>query len=181
MRYILAFFGFLFSGCATAQTGNVPKSIYDFKVEGLDGGTIDFSQFKGKRILIVNTASKCGFTKQYEGLEALYKEHSDKVVVIGFPANNFMSQEPGSNEEIAGFCQKNYGVTFPMAAKISVKGKEMAPIYRWLTNKDLNGLENSSVKWNFHKYVVDEQGKLVASFPSSTKPDAPELLKALGL
>lgn len=181
MRFVLAILGFLFSGCAAAQSGPVPTSIFEFKIPALDGSTIDFSAFKGKKIMIVNTASKCGFTKQYAALEALYQQYSDKIVVVGFPANNFMWQEPGSNEEIAAFCQKNYGVTFPMAAKISVKGKDMAPIYRWLTEKQFNGNKNSSVKWNFQKYVIDEEGRLVASFPPSTAPDAPELLKALGL
>ena len=111
------------------------KSIYDFKVESLNGGTIDFADFKGKKILIVNTASKCGNTPQYEDLETLYEKYKDKLVIVGFPANNFLAQEPGSNEDIKEFCKKNYGVTFPMAEKISVKGEDIAPIYKWLCNK----------------------------------------------
>ncbi len=174
----LSFFSFLFA--APPQTdATLPESIYDFQVEGLEGGTIDFADFKGKKILIVNTASKCGFTPQYAELEALYQQYQDKLVIVGFPANNFMHQEPGSNEDIAEFCQKNYGVTFPMAQKISVKGKEMAPIYQWLTNKDHNHYKNSSVKWNFQKYLIDEQGKLVAVFSSATKPLSEEVRKAI--
>jgi glutathione peroxidase len=158
---------------------DIPASIYDFKVAGLSGGTIDFSEFKGKKILIVNTASKCGFTPQYAGLEALYKKYQDKLVVIGFPANNFMFQEPKGNKEIAEFCEKNYGVSFPMAAKISVKGKDMAPIYRWLTNKDYNGFESKSVSWNFQKFLIDENGKLIAVFPSKTEPMSEEIQAAI--
>ncbi|MEO6832476.1 MAG: glutathione peroxidase [Chitinophagaceae bacterium] len=154
-------------------------SIYDFKVAGLTGGTIDFSQFKGKKILIVNTASKCGFTPQYEGLEKLSKEHQDKLVIVGFPANNFGKQEPGSNKEIQEFCQLNYGVSFPMAAKISVKGEDMAPIYHWLTEKKQNGFEDSEVGWNFQKYLLDEKGNLVAVFPSKVKPEDPSILAAI--
>lgn len=162
-----------------SHAGDVPKSIYDFKVEGLEGGTIDFAQFKGKKILIVNTASKCGFTPQYAELEKLYEQYKDKLVIVGFPANNFLFQEPKGNKEIAEFCQKNYGVTFPMAAKISVKGKNMAPIYQWLTNKDYNHFDNTSVGWNFQKYLIDEQGHLVAMFPSKVKPMSDEVLNAI--
>ncbi|RYE23417.1 MAG: glutathione peroxidase [Sphingobacteriales bacterium] len=158
---------------------DVPASIYDFKVASLSGGTIDFSAFKGKKILIVNTASKCGYTPQYEGLEKLYKEHKDKLVIVGFPANNFMAQEPGSNETIAEFCQKNYGVSFPMASKISVKGKEKASIYHWLTEKQYNNFEDSDVKWNFQKYLIDEQGNLVAVFDPKVKPESDEILQAI--
>ncbi|MBW7913219.1 MAG: glutathione peroxidase [Taibaiella sp.] len=155
------------------------KTIYEYKVEALDGGVIDFSDFKGKKVLIVNTASKCGYTPQYEGLEALYKKYKGKLVIVGFPSNNFGFQEPGSNEDIAEFCQKNYGVTFPMAAKIDVKGKDMAPIYHWLTKKEYNNYDNSSVKWNFQKYLVDEEGKLVGIYSSKVKPDDPELIQAI--
>jgi glutathione peroxidase len=155
-------------------------SIYDFKVPALSGGTINFSDYKGKKILIVNTASKCGYTPQYEGLEALYKAHKGNLVIIGFPANNFGAQEPGSNEEIGEFCKKNYGVSFPMAAKISVKGGDMAPIYHWLTEKSQNGVQNAEVKWNFHKFLIDEQGRLVKDYPSSITPESSELLSAIG-
>lgn len=166
-----------------APKGNedgLPSSIYEFQVAGLDSGTtIDFSAFKGKKILIVNTASKCGYTPQYEQLEKLYQAHKDKLVIVGFPANNFMWQEPGENEEIRAFCTKNYGVTFPMAAKISVKGRHKAPIYQWLTEEKYNHFENSSVKWNFQKYLIDEEGHLIAVFPPSTEPMSEEVLEAI--
>src|SRR6185312_8323346 len=144
--------------------GVTASSVYDFKITGLDGNPIDLSQYKGKKILIVNTASKCGYTPQYADLEKLYTTYKDKLVIIGFPANNFAQQEPGSNKEISEFCTKNYGVTFPMAAKISVKGDDMAPIYHWLTEKKNNGFQDSEVKWNFQKYLIDENGHLVAVF-----------------
>jgi|SRR5690606_12193094 len=174
----LSFFSFLFTSPAPTDT-QLPKSIYEFQVAGLEGGMINFSDFKGKKILIVNTASKCGHTPQYAELETLYQQHGNKLVIVGFPANNFMFQEPGSNEEIATFCEKNYGVTFPMAAKISVKGKDMAPIYQWLTNKDHNHFKNSSVKWNFQKYLIDEKGNLIDIFSPSTKPLSEEVLAAI--
>ena len=180
MTYSMLFiFNFLFFWLPSPPKEEVPKSIYDFKVASLDGGTIDFSKFKGKKILIVNTASKCGYTPQYEGLEALYKKYKDKLVIVGFPSNNFMFQEPGTNEEIAEFCQKNYGVTFPMAEKIDVKGKDMATIYHWLTKKEYNGYDNSSVKWNFQKYLINEKGELVAIFYSKTKPESEEMISAI--
>lgn len=180
MRKILSFFVSLFAlGAPKANAGEIPASIYDFKVAALDGGTIDFSAFKGKKILIVNTASKCGFTPQYEELEKLYETHKDNLVIVGFPANNFMYQEPGDSKQIAEFCQKNYGVTFVMAAKISVKGKTMAPIYQWLTNKDYNHFDNTSVSWNFQKYLIDEKGNLVAVFSPKTKPLSDEIVKAI--
>ncbi len=174
---ILLTLSLLFAIPALAQ--DVPSSIYDFKVAALDGGTIDFADFKGKKILIVNTASKCGFTPQYEGLEKLYKEQKDNLVIVGFPANDFGKQEPGSNDEIAAFCKKNYGVTFPMAAKISVKGNDMAPIYHWLTKKEYNNYKNSSVKWNFQKYLIDEEGNLIDVFGSMVKPESSKLTDAL--
>lgn len=164
---------------APTPNTDIPKNIYDFKVTALDGGTIDFSAYKGKKILIVNTASQCGYTPQYAQLEQLYKQYNGKLVIVGFPANNFGAQEPGTNEEISSFCQKNYGVTFPMAAKISVKGDDMAPIYQWLTHKDYNGFLESTVKWNFQKYLIDEQGKLIAMFPSSVKPTDEKVMEAI--
>ena len=151
------------------------KSIYDFKVEGLEGGTIDFSTFKGKKILIVNTASKCGYTPQYEGLQKLYDTYKEKLVIVGFPANNFGGQEPGSAVEIQEFCRKNYGVTFPMAAKISVKGDDTAPIYQWLCSKAQNGVLDAEVGWNFGKFLLDENGKLLNYFPSKVKPMSEEI------
>jgi len=172
----LLFFNFLF---AKAPQVDVPKSIYDFKVPALTGGTIDFSKYKGKKILIVNTASKCGYTPQYEALEKLYEKYKDNLVIVGFPANNFLSQEPGSNDEIAQFCKKNYGVSFPMAAKISVKGSDKALIYYWLTEKQYNGFDDTNVKWNFQKYLINEKGELVNVFYPGTTPDDPEVIKAI--
>ena len=133
----------------------IASSVYDFKVEGLEGGTIDLSQYKGKKILIVNTASKCGFTPQYKDLEALYEQYKDKLVVIGFPANNFMRQEPGTNAEIKEFCEKNYGVTFPMAAKISVKGDDIHPLFKYLDDEAEKIGIKDPVKWNFTKFLID--------------------------
>lgn len=153
--------------------------IYKYKVDGLSGGTINFNDYKGKKILIVNTASKCGYTPQYEELEALYKRYKNKLVVVGFPANNFKEQEAGTNEEIAEFCKKNYGVTFPMAKKISVKGDDIAPIYKYLVAEaKKKGIEDP-VKWNFTKFLIDEKGQLVAVFPSKVKPMSEEILKHL--
>jgi len=153
------------------------KTIHDYKVESLDGNEINFADFKGKKILIVNTASECGFTPQYADLETISKKYADEVVVVGFPANNFGGQEPGSNEEIGAFCQKNYGVTFPLAAKVSVKGDDIAPIFKYLTEKDLNGVKNTSIMWNFTKFLLDENGKLIDSFISTTKPTDEKIVK----
>jgi len=153
------------------------KSFYDFKVETLEGEEFSLSKFKGKKVMVVNTASKCGLTGQYEQLEAIYKEYGNKnFVIVGFPANNFMKQEPGTAEEIRTFCTKNYGVTFPMMAKISVKGDDMAPIYQWLTQKEKNGVVDSKVKWNFQKYLIDESGKLVKVISPRTKPNDEEII-----
>ena len=137
------------------------QTIYQFKVQDLYGDEFDFATLKGKKILIVNTASKCGLTPQYKDLEAIYEKYKDKnFVIVGFPANNFASQEPGNNEEIGAFCQKNYGVTFPMMSKVSVKGKDMCAVYKFLTEKSKNGLQDSEVAWNFQKYLIDENGVL---------------------
>lgn len=163
----------------TTEATAVSSAIYDFKVEGLSGGTIDFAAYKGKKILIVNTASQCGYTNQYEGLEALYQKYQDKLVIVGFPANNFGGQEPGSNTEIKEFCKKNYGVSFPMAAKVSVKGDDVAPIYKWLCNKSLNGVLDAEVKWNFNKFLIDENGQLINKFDSGVKPMSEELVNKL--
>ena len=155
------------------------STIHKFKVEALDGSTIDFSKYKGKKILVVNTASKCGFTPQYELLEKLYNKYNDKLVIVGFPANNFGGQEPGSNLEIQEFCKKNYGVTFPMAAKVSVKGDDIAPVFKWLTIKKLNGKMDAEIKWNFNKFLLDEQGVLIAKFDSKVSPMGDEILSYL--
>ncbi|GAA4320102.1 glutathione peroxidase [Flaviaesturariibacter amylovorans] len=155
-------------------------SIYNFKVEGLSGGTIDFSQYKGKKILIVNTASECGYTPQYEGLEQLSKKYKDQLVVVGFPANNFGGQEPGSNQEIGAFCKKNYGVTFPMAAKVSVAGNDAHPLFQYLAGEaKKKGVADPVVKWNFTKFLIDEKGNLVDVFPSKVTPMGPEIAKHL--
>jgi glutathione peroxidase len=155
------------------------KSIHVFKVQGLEGDIIDFSKFNGKKILVVNTASKCGNTPQYEQLEKLYKTYSDKLVIVGFPANNFGQQEPGTNSEIKEFCTKNYGVTFPMAAKVSVKGDDIAPIYTWLTNKSENGVMDAEIKWNFTKFLLDEKGVLIAKFDTKVTPLSDEITSYL--
>lgn len=153
------------------------SSIYQFKVTDLYGKEFDFSTLKGKKVMIVNTASKCGLTPQYKDLEALYKEYKDKgFVIVGFPANNFAGQEPGTNEEIASFCEMNYGVTFPMMDKISVKGDDMAPIYQFLTQKSKNGVQDSEVQWNFQKYLINEKGELVKVVDPKTLPTDPEVV-----
>lgn len=137
------------------------ESFYDFNVKTIDGDNFNFASLKGKKVMVVNTASKCGLTPQYEELQALWEKYGgDDFVIIGFPANNFMGQEPGSDSEIATFCSENYGVTFPMMSKISVKGKDMHPLYKWLTTASLNGVEDSEVSWNFQKYLIDENGTL---------------------
>jgi glutathione peroxidase len=155
-------------------------AIYDFKVDAVDGGKINFADYKGKKILIVNTASMCGNTPQYAALEELYKKYEGKLVIIGFPANNFGSQEPGSNKEIHEFCTKKYAVTFPMAAKISVKGSDIHPIYKWLLEESkAKNFTPQEVTWNFQKYLLDEKGNLVAVFAPKTQPNAPEVIAAI--
>jgi glutathione peroxidase len=159
---------------------SAPSSIYDFKVTGLDGKPMDIAKYKGKKILIVNTASKCGYTPQYADLEKLYEQYKDKLVIIGFPANNFGQQEPGTAAEITEFCTKNYGVTFPMAEKGDVVGENIQPVFKYLTDEAHKlGVGDPVVKWNFTKFLVDENGKLVAVFPSKVKPMDPEILKYL--
>jgi glutathione peroxidase len=155
------------------------STLYDFKVPGLDGSTIDFSKYKGKKILIVNTASECGYTPQYADLQKLYEAHKSNLVIVGFPANNFGGQEPGTNTEIKEFCKKNYGVTFPMAGKVSVKGDDIHPLFKWLTTKSENGVMDAEIKWNFTKFLLDEKGKLIAVFPSKVNPNSEEITKYL--
>lgn len=177
---ILSFIMLFFGTISHAQTkfnkkkenkNTMDQSIYQFKVEDLNGKKFDFSSLKGKKILIVNTASKCGLTPQYKDLEAIYKKYKGKnFVIVGFPANDFGAQEPGTNEEIGAFCQKNYGVSFPMMSKISVKGKEMGKIYKFLTQKSQNGLQDSEVEWNFQKYLIDEKGHLVKVIAPNVLP-----------
>ena len=156
---------------------NTPKeSIHQFTVTDIDGKSFDFKSLKGKKIMVVNTASKCGLTPQYEKLEALYQKYKNSnFVIVGFPANDFMGQEPGTNEEIATFCKKNYGVSFSMMEKISVKGSDIHPVYQFLTEKSKNGLEDNSVQWNFQKYLIDENGYLVKVVSPRTSPDDQEI------
>jgi glutathione peroxidase len=162
---------FLFAGVS---------SVYDFKVTGLDGSTIDIAKYKGKKILIVNTASKCGYTPQYADLEKLYETYKDKLVIIGFPANNFAQQEPGTSKEISEFCTKNYGVTFPMADKVDVIGDNIHPLFKYLTDQaKALGVADPVIKWNFTKFLIDENGKLIAVFPSKVKPTDDQITKYL--
>lgn len=165
-----------------ADAAVATQSLYDFKVKSLVGGkTVDLAQYKGKKVVILNVASKCGYTKQYADWEKFNKEHGDKVVVLGFPSNNFGGQEPGTSEEIATFCSATYGVTFPMFEKVEVVGDNMAPLYKWLSTKDLNGWNDKTPSWNFCKYVVNEKGELTNFFASKILPTDPEFLKAVGL
>lgn len=159
--------------------GDVPESFYDFKMKAIDGSLIDFSTFKGKKVLLVNVASKCGFTPQYEGLQKLHELYGNKVAILGFPANNFGQQEPGTNQEIALFCSANYGVTFQMFEKISVKGEDKAPLYQWLSEDKYNGWNNEEPSWNFCKYLVNEKGELVAFFPSKVTSLSDELISRI--
>lgn len=164
-----------FAGLKAQDSG-----FYSLKMTNIKGEQVDFSRFRGKKVLIVNTASECGFTPQYEGLEQLHKTYGkDGLVVLGFPANNFGGQEPGSNSEIASFCRENYGVTFPMFEKSSVKGEEKNPVFQWLTSKSANGWNEQEPTWNFCKYLVDEKGKLVAFFPSKVEPMSKEITSKL--
>lgn len=174
---ILIVFILIFAGCKT-QNKKEMNTIYDYKVKDIRGNDFDFADLKGKKILIVNTASKCGFTPQFEGLEELYKKYkADNFVIVGFPSNDFGEQDPGTNQEIEEFCKLNYGVNFPMMSKIHVTGKEMAPIYKFLTQKELNGKKNSDVKWNFQKYIINEDGTFEDYFYSITKPESKKITK----
>lgn len=155
--------------------GTDTKSIHQFKVKTLEGQDFDFASLKGKKIMVVNTASKCGFTPQYKELQELYDKYKDKnFIIIGFPCNDFLSQEPGTSAEIREFCTRNYGVTFPMMEKITIA---TSPVYQWLRNKDQNGVESSKVSWNFNKYLIDENGHLVKHIGSTTKPENEEIIK----
>ena len=172
MRNLILIFALMMSVSAFSQS-----SFYDFTVKDIDGNDYALSQLEGKKVMIVNTASKCGFTPQYEGLEKLYKEFgSDDFVIIGFPANNFLRQEPGTDTEIKEFCTLNYGVTFPMMSKISVKGKDMHALYQWLTKREQNGVEGSKVSWNFQKYLIGKEGDLEKVVSPKIKPYAAEIV-----
>jgi glutathione peroxidase len=160
-----------------AMEAQTKQSIHQFKVKDLNGKTFDFASLKGKKILVVNTASKCGYTPQYEQLEAIYEKYkSQNFVIVGFPANNFGAQEPGTNAEIATFCKANYGVTFPMMSKISVKGSDMNEVYQFLTKKAKNGLKDSNVEWNFQKYLLNEKGELEQVYLSGVEPTDPKIV-----
>ena len=153
--------------------------IYSFNLKTISGENTSLAKYKGKKMLLVNVASECGYTPQYKNLEDLYKKYSDKLVIIGFPANNFGAQEPGSNADIQNFCKKNYGVTFPMMEKISVKGDDQHPLYKWLGDKKENGSCDESPSWNFCKYLIDENGKILKFFPSSVDPLSSEITSLL--
>lgn len=158
---------------------SVPESIYDVNINKLDGTPLDLNQFKGKKVLFVNVASKCGLTPQYKGLEELYQKHGGQLEIIGLPCNQFAFQEPGDAGQIASFCEKNYGVSFTLTEKIKVRGKDQHDIYTWLTNKDFNRKFNSSVKWNFQKYLVSGDGELEAKFAPTVDPMSDEIIKAI--
>ena len=151
-------------------------SIFDFQLQTISGEEVDLTDYKGKKLLIVNTASECGYTPQYEDLQALHEMHGDKVTILGFPSNDFGGQEPGTNEEIASFCKKNYGVSFQMFEKINVKGKEKHPLYQWLSSKEMNGWNDQEPNWNFCKYLVNEEGELLKFYASAVNPMSSEIL-----
>lgn len=177
-KYVLITLISLITMNAFSQTQN--NGFYSFKVKTLEGENFDFASLKGKKVMVVNTASKCGFTPQYEDLEALHRQFGDKLAIIGFPANNFMNQEPGSAFEIRQFCTENFDVTFPLMEKISVRGKDIHPVYQWLTSKELNGVMDSNVRWNFQKYLIDEEGNLVDVLYPKEKPGSEKVLEWLG-
>ena len=177
---VLAYFGMrYFRTSARPEGAASTKSIYDYSYTAIDGSVVALEAYRGKKLLIVNVASQCGNTPQYEGLEKLYAARKEGLTIVGFPANDFGGQEPGTNEEIASFCRLNYGVTFPMSEKTSVVGEGKHPIYTWLTDSTLNGWNSSGPKWNFHKYLVSETGELLAVFPATMDPENEEILKRL--
>ena len=183
MKRLIAVF-IILSACGTNKIETRPeslstqtgKSLYDFTLNGITGEPIELSQYRGKKLLIVNTASKCGYTPQYEGLQELHDKYGDKVIILAFPSNDFASQEPGTNAEIASFCKENYGVTFQIFEKISVKGKEQHPLYGWLSTKKMNGWNEQTPKWNFCKYLINENGDLTKYYGSAIEPMSNEIL-----
>jgi glutathione peroxidase len=192
MKNLLILFAFIALACNTNSQSQVKdetllnledmlieKSFYDFKMKDIDGNDVDFNQYKGKKVLVVNVASKCGYTPQYAELQELNEKYGDQIAILGFPANNFGGQEPGSNEDIKQFCTENYGVTFQMFDKISVKGVDKHSLYRWLSDKDLNGWNDKEPSWNFCKYFIDENGQLKKFFPSSVKPMDEEIISLI--
>lgn len=175
MKNLILCLGLITSSLYAQNT--MENSLHQFTVESLEGDNFNFSDLKGKKVLVVNTASKCGLTPQYKELQSLFETYKDNgFVIVGFPANNFMAQEPGSNEEIATFCEKNYGVTFPMMAKIDVKGKDIHPLYAFLTQKEKNGVMDSKVTWNFQKYLVNESGVVEKVISPRTSPIDQEII-----
>lgn len=181
MKWLPVFATTLIMTAAFCQAGEGSMTnIYSFTLKNIDGQDVSLGSYTGKVLLVVNTASKCGFTKQYAGLEALYKKYASKgLVVLGFPANNFMGQEPGSNEQIKQFCTASYGVTFPMFSKISVKGDDQHPLYRYLTEKESNPEFAGAIAWNFNKFLIGRDGKIINRFGSKTTPEDADLLKAV--
>jgi len=180
MRSILFILPFVSLLTIGVNAQNSSKSFYSFQVETIIGDTFDFSALKGKKVMIVNTASKCGFTPQFEDLEKLYNKYKEQnFVVIGFPSNDFFNQDPKDNEEIHSFCKKNYGVSFPMMAKIKVKGKDKHDLYEYLTSKELNGVEDSKVKWNFQKYLINENGVIEKIITPSQSPMSEDVINWL--
>ncbi len=178
MKYLILLLitlsNFLFSMAQSAL-----PNLYSFQIPALEGGIIDFSNYRGKYLLIVNTASACGYTPQYEALEQVYKQYQDKLVIVAVPSNDFGAQEPGSATEIAQFCKKNYGVSFPMAAKAKVVAPQQIPLYQWLCHKQQNGVKDCTVKWNFHKFLIDPSGHLLTDFPSAVSPNDSSIIQYL--
>lgn len=167
------------TSCSSFSQNNKPMSIYDIAINDLNGSEVNLANYKGKYLLFVNVASECGFTNQYEGLQKLYDKYQDKLMVVGVPCNQFGGQEPGTSSEIESFCKRNYGVTFLMTEKIDVKGKNQHPLYKWLTDKTLNGMKNTSVKWNFQKYMIGPNGEYIDYFYSITKPMSSKITKLI--
>lgn len=171
----LAFLAFSFRNYVSPELkktmiNQTPKSFFELSYTDIEGKSVSMSSYKGKYVLCVNVASKCGHTPQYSKLQSLYEKHQDKLVIIGFPCNQFLGQEPGSEKEIGEFCSKNYGVTFPLSSKIDVKGKEQHPVYTWLMNKDANGVSDDKVEWNFHKVLVSPEGQWLKSYSAGSDP-----------
>lgn len=177
--FLLFLITITFSFPTMSQNTTTDYSFYDININDISGKKIDLVNFKGKKILVVNVASECGFTKQYEALQELYEKYNDKLIIIGVPCNQFGGQEPGSSSEIQSFCKLNFGVTFLLTEKINVKGKEQHQLYNWLTKKALNRMKNSTVKWNFQKYLINENGEFIDYFYSITKPDSKKITKLL--
>ncbi len=175
MKLLTRSFLLIAMGLLTVSSYAQTESVYDIKINSLEGEALDLNDYKGKKLLIVNVASKCGYTPQYKDLQQLHEKYGDKVTILGVPCNQFMNQEPGTAEEIATFCERNYGVTFQLTEKVDVKGKDQHPLYEWLTDKSKNGLEDSTVKWNFQKYIISENGELEAVFGSKVNPMSEEI------